>query len=556
MNSGTAVRNQSLSSLVKNRWDPRMREIYHMIRAQYAIIHVVTPEEQRLLDKLMTLHELEGGSPRSIVLWSATTGFRMVGAQPRDVDRNTADPDEALRRVLSWQHKGTVFVFLDLHHYYENPLILRLLRDCANHLRGSETVLLLVSPSLHVPPDLEKDIAVVEFPLPTEEEHAALVDRSYEQFKMNPSGFKDEFTPELRAEIIRACSGLTDAEASDALAKALIECGGITIGVVNSVNRTKREAIRKTQCLEAIDALDGLDSVGGLDSLKEWVRKRKRTFTDKAREFGIEPPKGLLAMGVPGGGKGLAAKAIAYEWRLPLLRLDMGSVYGGLVGESESNLRSALRITEAIAPCILWVDEIEKGFAGTGSSDRSDGGTTARVFGTLLTWLQEKSAPVFCYFTANDVRRLPPELLRKGRVDEIFFIDLPNDQERKEILAIHLRKRGRDPKAYSLDMLVRECRGFVGAEIEQCVKEALVEAFYQERELKTEDLVHAFRSTIPMVRSQPEKILDLLDHVNKGRAVRASSGPPVRLEELGVPTEPLPVQRVPVMPVNPMIMDH
>lgn len=530
MNSMTAP-NLSLVDVAKQRWDPRIREIYHMIRAQYAIIHVATHEEQRLLNKLRTLEKLEQRS-MPLITWSVTTGLQVYGAIPRDADTSDArDPDEALRRVLLWKQNGSVFVFFDLHHFYDNPVVLRLLRDCANRLRGSGNTLLLVSPGVHVPADLEKDIAVVEFPLPDAEEHAALVDRSYEQFKRNPRGFKDEFTPELRAEIIRACSGLTEAEASDALAKAVIECGGITSDIVNSVNRTKREAIRKTQCLEAIDALEGLDNVGGLDNLKNWVRKRKRTFSDEARAFGIEPPKGLLVMGLPGGGKGLAAKAVAHEWRLPLLRLDMGSVFGGLVGESEGNLRSALRIAEAIAPCILWIDEIEKGLAGTGSSDRSDGGTTARVFGTLLTWMQDKSAPVFCYFTANDVSRLPPELLRKGRIDEVFFIDLPNDREREEIIAIHLRKRGRNPAHYPLDVLAQECRGFVGAEIEQGIKEALVEAFYRGSELTSDDIIRAFRATIPMIRSQRDKIHELLRFVNEGRAVRASSGEPVRWDD-------------------------
>lgn len=508
--------------------DPRIRNIENMIRASYGMVYIPSAEEWRVLDVLGTVARRRG---LQLMRWSCTEGLvehRRGVVKPNEATRS---PEEALRVVLNARDEGRLFVFLDLHPFTQNPTVVRLLRDCAHWLRGRKSTLILLSPRLAIPDDLEKEIAVADFPLPSQEEIARLVDKSYTDFRQNPRDFQDDFTPELRIEIIRACSGLTENEIDDALAKSIIECDGLTAGVIDSLNRTKREAVRRTQCLEAIDSTESLDNVGGLDVLKEWVRKRQRTFSPEAREFGVEYPKGLLTLGVPGGGKGLSAKAVANQWRLPLLRLDMGSVFGGLVGESENNLRSALRIAEAMAPCVLWVDEIEKGLSGIASSNQSDGGTTARVFGSLLTWLQEKEAPVVCYFTANDISSLPPELLRKGRVDELFFIDLPTLEERKQILAIHLRKRKRDPRSFDLERLADECEGFVGAEIEQGIKEALIDAFSKGRELQGGDIIAVFNRTVPMVKTQREKIARLLEFVEQGRAVRASSGPRVTLSD-------------------------
>lgn len=506
-----------------------------MIRARYGVIHIPSPEEGRVLDVLETMAKMSGAHIGSVYRWSITEGLVRNGKSAKP-DEATQNPESALTKMLGWQDDGSVFVIRDMHHYFESAQIVRLLRDLAHQFRGRHNTAILLSPSLKVPPDVEKEIAVADFPLPTHGEIKSLVDRSYRDFKQNPGPFADEFDDDLRHDVIRACSGLTEDEIDDALAKAVIEAGGLNEAVVDSLNRTKREAIRKTQCLEAIETDESMASVGGLDVLKTWIRKRQRTFSDEARAFGIEYPKGVLTLGVPGGGKGLSAKAVSHQWRLPLLRLDMGSVFGGLVGESEDNLRSALRIAEAVAPVVLWIDEIEKGLSGIGSSNVSDGGTAARVFGTFLTWLQEKEAPVFCYFTANDISQLPPELLRKGRVDEIFFIDLPNEQERAEILDIHLRKRDQPVERFNVEMLARECEGFVGAEIEQGIKEALIDAFDQRqtdpaRELQNQDIVRAFDRTVPMVKTQRNKIARLLQFVEEGRAVRASSGQRVELNE-------------------------
>ncbi|OYT75045.1 MAG: ATPase, partial [Armatimonadetes bacterium JP3_11] len=248
---------------------------------------------------------------------------------------------------------------------------------------------------------------------------------------------------------------------------------------------------------------------GGLDLLKEWLRKRRASLSREAREFGLPAPKGVLLLGVQGTGKSLSAKAIANLWGLPMLRLDVGRVFGSLVGASEANMRAAIRTAEAVAPCILWIDELEKGFAGVQGSGVSDSGTTARVFATFLTWMQDKRAPVFVVATANDVSQLPPELLRKGRFDEIFFIDLPTLPEREQIFAIHLRKRKRDPAQYDLKTLARATEGFSGAEIEQVVIAGLFTAFDAGRELTTEDMLDEVRHTVPLSVMMREEIEEL-----------------------------------------------
>ena len=249
--------------------------------------------------------------------------------------------------------------------------------------------------------------------------------------------------------------------------------------------------------------------VGGMADLKDWLRKRGLAFTERARRFGLPEPRGLLLLGVQGGGKSLVAKSVASLWKLPLLRLDMGKVFSEMVGSSEHNIRVALRLAESVAPCVVWLDELEKGISGLGSSNRSDAGTAARVFGSFLVWMQEKTAPVFVIATSNDISSLPPELLRKGRFDEIFFVDLPSRSERREILSIHLARRHRDPTRFDLERLAGEMEGFSGAEIEQVIISGLYDAFEAERELTDDDLLRNVRQTIPLSQTMKEQITGL-----------------------------------------------
>jgi len=315
---------------------------------------------------------------------------------------------------------------------------------------------------------------------------------------------------------------LTLNEAENVFAKTLIKRGGLGAEHLDVIISEKEQIVRKSGLLEYYHSTERFDDVGGLDLLKDWLRKRQMAFTERAREYGLPTPKGVLLIGVQGCGKSLTAKAVASLWKVPLLRLDMSRIFSSLVGASEENLRNALRVAESVSPCILWVDELEKSFAGAQSSALSDAGTTARVLGYFLTWLQEKTAPCFVIATANSIEQLPPELLRKGRLDEIFFVDLPSKRERMEIFAIHLRKRKRDPSLFDLEALAEASQGFSGAEIEQAVISALYDAFSEGRDITTDDILKAIRETVPLSVTMKEQI-DALREWASGRARRASS---------------------------------
>src|SRR5205814_9258880 len=284
----------------------------------------------------------------------------------------------------------------------------------------------------------------------------------------------------------------------------------------------KEQIIRKSGMLEYYPAAEGIGDVGGLDVLKDWMRKRNGAFGQKARDFGLPAPKGILLLGVQGCGKSLCCKAVASQWRLPLLRMDVGKVFGGIVGQSEENMRRAIRMAESVAPTVLWLDELEKAFAGVQSSSFSDAGTTSRVFASFITWLQEKTAPVFVVATSNDISQLPPELMRKGRFDEIFFVDLPSADELEAIFRIHLTKRGRDPEKFDLNRLTLSSKDFSVSEIEQVIISGLYDSFYARHELATQHILEALRQTVPLARTMDEQIGRLRSWA-VGRARHASA---------------------------------
>jgi SpoVK/Ycf46/Vps4 family AAA+-type ATPase len=294
---------------------------------------------------------------------------------------------------------------------------------------------------------------------------------------------------------------------------------------VRTVSEEKEQIIRKSGILDFFPKNESLKDVGGMDNLKDWLLKRQKAYDKKAREWGLQEPKGLLLLGVPGCGKSLTAKSIASCWEMPLLRLDIGRVFQGLVGSSEDNIRKALATAEAVAPCVLWIDEIEKGLSGVQSSGSTDGGVTSRIFSTILTWMQEKTSPVFVVATANDVNSLPPELLRKGRFDEIFFVDLPSSKERKNIFSIHLAKRNQKSESFAMEAIAKESEGFNGAEIEECVKEAMFDAYVANPEnpqLTTKFIIDAIKRTVPLSVTMDKQISNLRDWAAT-RARNASS---------------------------------
>ncbi|MBL7959382.1 AAA family ATPase, partial [bacterium] len=332
---------------------------------------------------------------------------------------------------------------------------------------------------------------------------------------------KLELTPAITEKLLKAAQGLTLVEFENVLAKSVVHRKAIDEDTILEVLEEKKQVIRKSSTLEFFSPDENFDQVGGLENLKSWLTKRAEAFTDRAAEFGLPTPKGLMLVGTQGCGKSLTAKAVASHWNLPLLKLDVGSVFSGIVGSSEANIRHAIKVAESISPCILWIDEIEKGFSGMASSNFSDGGTAARVFGTFTTWLQEKKKPVFVIATSNDITVLPPEILRKGRFDEIFFVDLPEQAEREAIFKIHLKKRRRDPKQFDCVKLAHVCDGFSGAEIEEAIITALYDAFEESRELTTEDISLSIKNTVPLSRVLAEQVSALRAWAEK-RARRAS----------------------------------
>jgi SpoVK/Ycf46/Vps4 family AAA+-type ATPase len=315
-----------------------------------------------------------------------------------------------------------------------------------------------------------------------------------------------ELDEELVEKVVNATRGLSELEAHNLFAKLLVRDRSFSEDDLPFVVSEKKKLIRKSGILDYYDFSEGMTAIGGLDNLKNWLSQRGKAFSAKARKFGLPEPKGILLLGVQGCGKSLAAKATAALWNLPLLKLDVGKIFDSYIGSSEKNMRDAIRVAEALAPNVLWLDEIDKAFAGIGSGHTSDSGTSARVFGTFLTWMQEKSDPVFVIATANNIEHLPPELLRKGRFDDIFFIDLPTLSERKHILAIHLKKRKRRPEDFDIDKLADASAGFTGAELEQLVISGLYRAFAEERELTDQDMLDEIKETVTLAVTYQERI--------------------------------------------------
>ena len=493
------------------------KDIEHLMRARYPLIYILSSEEKRVeksIADVLHAREREKNYKTKIYTWSVTEGVRL-GKEPQG---DSKDPLKALRFVVEAKaDERAVFILRDLHAYLKNPEVVRLLRDIGRKLKEELKTVFLISPLLAIPPELDKEVAVVEYPLPELLEIDAIFDRvSRNTGAKIPSG-------QEREHVVEAALGLTADEAEGVFAKSLVQTGGsFDIDVILS---EKERIVRKSGVLEFFRTQEKMDNIGGLDVLKGWLRKRQSAFSEEARQFGLPRPKGILMIGIPGGGKSLTAKAVGAAWRLPLLRLDVGKIFAGIVGSSEENMRRAIQMAEAVAPSILWVDELEKGFSGTGSSNNSDAGTAARVFGSFITWLQEKTSPVFVIATANNVDELPPEMMRKGRFDEIFFVDLPTLPERKEIVAIHIKRRGRDPEQFNLDLISEKSEGMTGAEIEQAIVSALFDEYDRNGKtgvLTSEGVLHSLQETVPLSRTMKEKIAALRNWC-KTRARPASS---------------------------------
>jgi SpoVK/Ycf46/Vps4 family AAA+-type ATPase len=492
-----------------------MDELATYIRARYTLIYLVSFEEQRVLEEVQRLAARER---KQLVTWSFARGARgaLGGVKAGAGQRNP----QAMLEAATALPDGTLVVLLDLHPFLGDAGIVRQLKELAHDLEATRKTLLILSPVLRLPVELAKEIVVLDFALPD----PALLAATFREIAASlPPEAIAGLTADDREQLVRSAQGLTVKELANVVAKTLVVVGRIDRRAVEQIHAEKRQIIRKSGILDYYPVAETMSSVGGLDLLKRWLVSRGQAFGDRAREFGLPFPKGILIVGVQGCGKSLTAKAVASQWQLPLLKLDMGRLFSGTVGSSEEHMRQAILLAESIAPAVLWIDELEKGFAGLGSSNLSDGGTTARVIATFLTWMQEKRHAIFVIATCNDISVLPPELLRKGRFDEIFFVDLPTFAERREIFEIHIARRGRRPADFDLDALATAARGYSGAEIEGAVVAGLFGAFEAGHELTTEDILTACRETVPLSVLVEEKVVALREW-GRLRTRRASSG--------------------------------
>ena len=521
---------------------PAVDDLHYLIRAQYKLVYVVSAEEARVekwvaelcsldSDLLRQRWDVTSWKARQFITWSCSMGFRSASL---DVPGDIREPIRCLDWIANGLTKDAVVVLRDFHPFLNDPMVARRVRDLVTLFEGENTkrTVVFLSSVVKIPMELEKDIQVIDFDLPDRDTMVAIVrEKAFLGARSRRFGanFKEILdSPERQREIAEAALGLTESEARHVFDKTIVRDKRFHIP---TILQEKKHIIRKSGILEFYETKIGMDSVGGLLELKDWLNKRKQSFTPDAMAFGLPQPKGMLLIGIPGCGKSLSAKAISAAWQMPLLRLDVGKVFGSLVGSSEENMRKAIKTAEAVAPAIMWLDELEKGFSGTKSSGSSDGGTTARVFATFLTWLQEKTSPVFVIATANDVSMLPPELLRKGRFDEIFFVDLPNSAEREEIFKIHLQRRKRDVDRFSMKKLTAASAGYSGSEIEEIIVTGLYNAFgdgkagsdiNSEQDISTESLVNAMDEVIPLSQTMRERIAGMREWA-RSRARLAST---------------------------------
>ena len=501
-------------------------EIRSMLEANFPLLYLATTEYNRVMQKVRSISFSLGYKFNT---WDSVDGLKRHTCHPGGRLKDIVDHEESegtkdsmgllefIRNGLVRQgdRSAEVFVLEDFHKFFSQRQMPEMLRKLSMELKDSNKHLVFISPFTQFPAELDKYITLKTIPLPDKDDLEARLDFV--------AGKDANINPDLKKYLIDSALGLTDTEADLAFRLAKNSPNGFrSMDAVQIISSEKEQIIRKSGILDYIKVDASLeDSVGGLDSLKQWLKRRSKAFELKAKAFGLKEPKGILLLGVPGCGKSLTAKCIAAEWKQPLLKLDIGKVFAQYVGSSENNIREAIATAEAVAPCVLWIDEIEKGLATQGEHD---GGTSTRVFSTILTWMQEKTKPVFVVATANDISSLPPELLRKGRFDEIFFVDLPTRNERKNIFGIHLKKNHQG-YGVDLDAVADKTRFFNGAEIEETVKEAMFIAYVNNPNapaVTTDDLLEAARNVIPLAQTMKVKI-DALREWAKVRARLASS---------------------------------
>lgn len=489
-------------------------ELLNLLKARYNLLYVVTWEEKRVIESLEEIADSEV-NVAGVQVWDAANGLVTSRGYPVPGGEQLMNPEQVLDyisrraeeskgvRRSAKAERGPIYVLCDVFRYLEPPVhppFERKLRALSETLRNSSMFIVMTSPELQLPLSLEKVVTVLDYPLPGVGQLDAMVANAKMRLVERKRVSKEDADSTPNENIVRALLGLTMNEAEDAVAKAVVVTDKFDIPTLLEL---KRQIIRKGQILDYVYSENKLDDIGGLDGIKQWIKTRKKNFTDAAKDYRLPSPKGIFMLGVQGTGKSLAAKAIANELEFPLLKLEMGRIFGSLVGESESRMRHALKLAESVAPCVLLIDEIGKSLGG--SATANDGGTTQRIVSTMLDWMQEKTAPVFIVACSNEIK-IDPALVRRGRFDELFFVDLPTPEERHIIFSIHLRKRMRDAANYNIDLLIDATNGFNGAEIEAVILDAMSIAFSEDREFTTDDILDAIKICVPLSKVMKEEL--------------------------------------------------
>lgn len=485
-------------------------EIEILIRARYPIIYVESYEEQRVIRQL---NDIAVARNKQLILWSGTTG--LINIEGDSVSDGVKDPIKALDLIETIE-TPTIVVYKDLHRYIEDIRVYRKVRDLHTILKGTMNTMIILAPVVTIPVELQKSISIVSVPLPTADNldevltHVVACTSAGAEENTEICGVVSLIEEELKTnkdDILNAGLGLTEDEFENVISRSIVEERKLDPRIIIA---EKEQIIRKSGVLEFQTKVVGMDQVGGLNILKDWIMKRKQAYTPEAKEYGLPVPKGVFITGPPGTGKTLTAKAAAAYLSVPLLRLDIAKIFGSFVGQSEQNISQALKMAEAVAPCVLWLDEIEKAMAGVQSSGTNDSGVTARVFGTFLTWLQEHEAPVFVVATCNNPLNIPPEIYRSGRFDEVFFVNLPSEEERESIFKIHIEAVKRDPGKYDLKGFAKRTKGYSGAEIEGIIHEALYNSFFNDTDLDEIEIFNAIDKMVPLSKKRESELNQLI----------------------------------------------
>ena len=487
-----------------------LNEFVLLLKARYPIIYISTSEEERI--EYLINYCAKKYVNRTYYSWDFVDGYQ---GNPNDTGFAARNPLEALDLIDKLTPAtASLFVLRDYDNFLKDFSVVRKLKNLSRSLKTQPKNIIIVSQEINIPDSLKEFITVIEFPLPNYSE-------ILEELNRLLSSLQQDIEKEIINEIATACQGLSLERIRRVLSKVIAKYGEINESSPNLILQEKKQIIQQTQLLEFCLKDKGIKDLGGLDNFKEWLKLREKAFSQEAISYGLPYPKGLLLVGVQGTGKSIAAKIIAQEWKLPLLRLDFGRLFASLIGQSEQRVRKMIEIAEALAPCVLWVDEIDKAFAGAQSS--GDSGTTSRVLATFITWLSEKTSPVFVVATANNIELIPPEILRKGRFDEMFFLNLPTREEREAIFEVHLNKyRPGKTKDFQTPLLGQVSKEFSGAEIEQVVIDAMRIGFNENREFTNEDILISTQNLVPLARTRSKEIDLLIEWAESGNVISAS----------------------------------